>query len=47
MFLLSCGEYLRIPLELQQGSQGTTRVASGESCLLSSCEEDLGIPLVS
>ena len=32
MFLSSCDEYLRIPLELQWRSQGTTWVASVESC---------------
>ena len=37
----------RVPLNLQQRPQGTSRVASGESSLLSACEGNLGIPLKS
>ena len=38
---------LCVPLELQQRSQGTFRVASGKSELLSGCEVHLRIPLKS
>ena len=36
---------LRVSLELRQGCQGASHVASGKSGLLSSCEGHLGIPL--
>ena len=36
-----------VPLELWQGPQGTTRVASGKSSLHANCEAPLGIPLQS
>ena len=36
---------LGVPLELGQGPQGTTRVASGKSSLHVSCEGPLGSPL--
>ena len=45
MFLSSCHWNLGAPLELRQGSQGTTLVALGVSGLLSYCEGELGIPL--
>ena len=38
---------LGVPLELRQGPQGTSHVASGKSDLLSSCEGHLGIPVES
>ena len=41
----SWGGKLRIPLHLQQGPQGTSCVASGESGLLLSCRGNLSIPL--
>ena len=36
-----------VPLKLQQGLQGTSQVASGKSCLLSSCVGEHGIALES
>ena len=47
MFLSSCDGDLGGFLELQWGSQRTSRVALGESGLFSSCLEALGIPLES
>ena len=43
----SCGRKLRVPLELQRGPQGPARGASGKSCLPTSCEGPLRIPLQS
>ena len=40
-------ELLQVPLELQQGPQGTTPVASGKTSVHASCEGPLGIPLQS
>ena len=42
-FFSSCGGKLGIHLELRQGPQGTSPVASGKSSLLSSCERENGI----
>ena len=48
---MSCGRKLGIPLKLQWESQGTFRVASGESVargnsvFLSSCDRDLEAPI--
>ena len=46
-FFSSCSRKLRVPLELRQGPQGPTCVASGKSSLHASCEQPLGIPLQS
>ena len=47
MGFTSCGRTLGIPLELQWGPQGPTRVVSGKLILHSSWEGPLGIPLQS
>ena len=44
-FSSSCGGKHRVPLELQRGSQGTSRVAKRESSLHSGCRRLLGIAL--
>ena len=44
-FFSSCGRKLSVPHELQWGSQGPARVASGEPSLHARCEGTLGIPL--
>ena len=46
-FFSSCSRKLGVPLELRQGPQGPTCVASGKSSLHASCEQLLGIPLQS
>ena len=46
-FFSSCGRKLRVFLELLQGLQEPTRVASGKSSLHVSCKGPLGIPLQS
>ena len=37
-FFSSCGRKIEVPLELPRGPQGTSRIASGKSSLLSSFE---------
>ena len=46
-FLWRCGGKLRVPLELHGDLGVPSRVSSGRSDLLLSCEGHLGIPLVS
>ena len=46
-FFLSCCQKLRDPLKLHRRPQGTSRVATVESDLLSSCKGHLGIPFQS
>ena len=43
--LLSCSVKLEVLLELRWGPQGTSRVASGKSSLLSSFEKEANIAL--
>ena len=47
VFFSSCGGKLWVPLELQWGSRGTSRVAKRESKLLPNCLGELRIALES
>ena len=46
-FLLSCGVKLRLPLQWQRRPQGISPVASKETGLLSGCEGEVLISLMS
>ena len=42
----SCDPELRVPLELQQGSQASSQIVAGNSGFLSSCSGKLRVPRV-
>ena len=42
-FFSSCGRKIEVPLELPRGPQGTSRIASGKSSLLSSWKGNSGL----
>ena len=44
-FVLNCGGWLGIPLQVPRGTQGASRVASGKSSLHSSCKGEPGSAL--